>query len=334
MAEANLGKRGPRSSRVGLGFWQAGSRLWGSRGMSQAEVEAIISAASSEGLNLFDTAEIYGGGRSEELLGAALRRLGLASDSIVISKVAGYRVSESDIVRAAREIKARLGFTPTILLHHWPPPRWTDPCISLRGLERAVMEGLAEHYGLSNYGENHLDRILECAKRLEPVLDQVQYSLAYRTPELGVKPRLDRHGMALVAWSPLAKGALAGLREPRARAQRMDPVFREAARDKALQAALARVAGRRGVGKAQVALAWLVAKGAFPIPGTMKPSRAREYAQAAKLELSEEEIRMLDEASARYLKKWGNRYQTEFMKLTGITPSIIQRLFISLMGGI
>ena len=334
MAGASLGRSGPRSSRVGLGFWQAGGRLWGARRMSQADVEAVVSAAASEGLNLFDTAEVYGGGRSEELLGAALRKLGLASGSVVISKVAGFRVSEGDIVGAARRIKSRLGFAPTVLLHHWPPPRWADPCRPLRGLERAVVEGLAEYYGLSNYGESILDRVLECARRVEPVLDQVQYSLAYRTPELGVKPLLDRHGMALVAWSPLAKGALAGLREPRAPAQRMDPVFREASRDEGLQEALARIAGKRGVTKAQVALAWLVAKGAFPIPGTTKPSRAREYGGAAKLELSEEEVRVLDEASSRYLKRWGGRYQTGFTRLTSITPSILQRLLINLVGGL
>jgi len=329
-----LGRGGPEASSLGLGFWQAGSRAWGASRVSPSDVKAVVDAAISEGVNLFDTAEIYGGGRSEELLGRALKGEHARGSVVVVSKAAGFRVTSDSIVKAARGIARRLGFTPTVLLHHWPPPAWSDPCEPVRGLERAVAEGLAEYYGLSNYGERHLERALQCSRRLDPIVDQVQYSLAYRTPELGLKRELEERGMALMAWSPLAKGALAGLREPRTRAQRLDPVFKAAARDEELQKALSRVAGRHGATKAQAALAWLIAKKAFPIPGTLKPSRAREYAAAQRIKLTQQDIAELDEASRKYLTRWGARYETDFMKLTRVTPAILQKAFIRLLGGI
>ena len=329
-----LGRNGPESSSLGLGFWQAGSRLWGYKNVNPATVKAVVDTAISEGVTLFDTAEIYGGGRSEELLGRALKPSYTPGSIVVVSKVAGFRVTESAVVEAARGITRRLGFTPTILLHHWPPPRWTDLCKPVRGLEEAVKEGLAEYYGLSNYGEQHLEKALECSRRIEPVVDQVQYSLAYRVPEIALKKLLEENGLALMAWSPLAKGALAGLREPKTRVQARDPVFKAASRDNELQDALSRVAGRHGATKAQVALAWLIAKGAFPLPATMKPSRVKEYAAAQKLRLAESDIAELDRASEKYVYKWGAGYETDFMKITGVTPALLQKLFISLLGGI
>jgi aryl-alcohol dehydrogenase-like predicted oxidoreductase len=229
---------------------------------------------------------------------------------------------------------SRLGFAPDVILHHWPPPAWAGLCGVVRGLEDAVREGLAGAYGLSNYPESLLSRAAECASRVEPLVLQAQYSLAYRLPEKRLIPMARGMGMGFMAWSPLAKGALAGAVEPRDPAQRGDPVFRAAAGDARLQEALARAAEAVGASKAEVALAWVAGRGAVPIVGWRRPERVRSAARAARLELPGEVDRMLEEASRRYVDAWGDSYRPPSWLLTRYTPGTVQRLLLSLLGGI
>ena len=331
MRRVSLGRGGPSVGAVGLGFWQAGSRLWGSSGVGPERVRAVLEEAQASGIDFIDTAEVYGWGSSERLLGEALRRFN-PSDFVVASKVAGFRASRRDVYSGAESIRRRLRGRLDLIQHHWPPPLWSDLCGVVRGLEDAVKAGLAGYYGFSNYGEGLLEEALECSRRIDPVSDQVQYSLAYRAPEWGLASLLESRGMRLIAWSPLAKGALAGLREPRAPAQRGDPFFRAAASNEALQRALARVASRLGATKAQVALAWLISRRALPIPGTLNPARVREYAGAAAIELGEEDLKLLDEASRKHLHEWGRRY--DLLDRARLVPGTLQRLALALVRGI
>lgn len=298
--------------------------------MTIGDLVRALEVALETGLSLLDTAEVYGLGRSEEMLGEALRAVG-REGFVVASKVAGFRVGERDVVRAVEAINKRLGSVVDVIQLHWPPPVWSDFCEPVRGLERAVAEGLAHYYGLSNFDAEEVERALECSKRIEPVSDQVQYSLAFRAPEARLKPLLDSRGLSLIAWSPLAKGALAGAK-PTSLAQRLDPVFGEASRDEKLQRALESAASRLGATKAQVALAWLVAKGSIPIPGFRRSERVREIAGAALLDLSESVVRELDEASRRYLERWGSRVWSS--RATRLAPALLQRVAIALLGGI
>jgi len=199
---------------VGLGFWQLGSKLWANREPEMGRLLSGLEKALETGVNLLDTAEVYGAGASEKMLGEALRRLGAREEFVVVSKVAGFRSGEDDIVRGAEGVRRRLGFPPDVLLHHWPPPAYSSVCSVVRGLERAVSIGLASSYGLSNYWEELVERVFECSRRIEPLVDQIQYSLAYRAPENRLMPMLAERGMGVMAWSPLAKGALAGVRKP------------------------------------------------------------------------------------------------------------------------
>ena len=334
MEYTSLGRGGPRVSVVGLGFWQAGGRMWGSPGgPGPGEwVEGVVGAAVEEGINFFDTAEIYGWGRSEELLGRALRAVGAGDGVVVASKVGGFRVSRGLVLSAVEAINRRLGRTVDLIQLHWPPPAWIPLCRVVRALEEAVARGLAHYYGLSNFPAPLLEKALGCASRIEPVSNQVQYSLAYRSPENRLKPLMEERGLALIAWSPLAKGALAGARRPEAPAQRGDPVFRAAAGDAALQAALDRAAARLGATRAQVALAWLVRRGAVPIPGTRRPGRVREYAAAAALRLPGDVERELDGASRRYRVEWGECYTA--LRFLRYTPCWLQYAIIRARGGI
>ena len=316
---------------VGLGFWQAAGPSWGTR-RAPAPVGEIVGAALEEGIDFFDTAEIYGWGRSEELLGKALRSHGSLRDVVIATKAAGFRWTRHGILKAARASARRLGRPPDLLQHHWPPPVPGSVCRVARALEEAVARGLAGAWGLSNYPGGLLERAAECARRTEPVSDQVQYSLAYRVAELDVFPAARSLGARVIAWSPLAKGALAGAERPTAPAQKRDPVFREAARDKVLQDALDRVAARHGATRAQVALAWIVARGAVPIPGTRRPGRVREYAAAARLRLGEEDLAVLDEASSRYRARWGRSYRA--LQWLRLVPAPLQYIVIRASGGV
>ncbi len=327
MRYTRLGRRGPRISVVGVGLWQAGSRLWGGRRPETlAEIKRGVELAIQHGINFFDTAEIYGAGLSERLLGEAIRPH--RGEAVIATKIAGHRWTWWDIRRAAEASRRRLGTTPDLVQHHWPPPVYAPLCRLARNLEKLIDAGLAHHIGLSNYPARLLEKILECMKRHEPVSNQVQYSLAYRSPENRLKPLMEEKGMTLIAWSPLAKGALAGLQHPKTLAQRLDPVFRAAARDKRLQETLARIAERRGATKAEVALAWLVAKGAVPIPGFRRASRIPSIARAAELSLTEDDIRELDEASAEYVTRWGREYRS--LQFYRYVPGLLQKLALLL----
>jgi len=330
-----LGRGGPRISVIGLGFWQAGSRFWETKGNGvEAEVVRGVKSAISFGINFFDTAEIYGWGESERVLGRAIKEVARdAGDLVVATKVGGFRVTEYHIIKATEASRRRLGLNAIPLIQlHWPPPAWIPICKVIQGLEKTITKGLAEYYGLSNFPTNLLRKVLECTRRYEPASNQIQYSLAYRSPETSLMEALRSYGMTAVAWSPLAKGALAGLSEPRTRAQKGDPIFRAASRDAKLQSTIEEIAKKLNVTKSQVALSWIVHKGAVPIPGFRRAQRVSEYAQAASLNLTEHDMGMLDKASSRYITEWGREYTA----LRGLryTPCWLQYIAIKLGGGI
>ncbi len=332
MEKTVLGRSGLKVSVIGLGFWQAGSRLWGFRGEGvYSAVKEGIERALGLGVNFFDTAEVYGGGLSEKLLGQAVRELNVVGEVVVASKVAGYRVSRRDIVKAAERIARRLGFIPGLIQYHWPPPLYHNLCRVVRGLEDVVDKGLAEYIGVSNFPENLLRRALECARRHEIVSNQVQYSLGYRVVENGLKQFMEKERIALIAWSPLAKGALADRRDLPSVAHR-DPVYQRVIRDERLQEILGKLARKYNATKAQIALAWLVAKSAIPIPGFRNPKRVEENAKAAMIRLVESDIRELDEASKEYKFVDHGRYNS--VQSMRYVPALLQKLIIALMGGI
>ena len=295
-----LGLRGPRVSVLGLGFWQAGSRLWDWDINLLSELRRGVQYAVTYGVNFFDTAEIYGWGESERILGKILREV-RADDVIIASKLAGYRWTYYSLRKGVENINRRIGRTIDLIQHHWPPPIYVSVCRLARMLEKLVRDGYAMYYGLSNYPKKLVERVLECSKRIEPVSNQIQYSLAYRSPESRLIPYLMESGLGVIAWSPLAKGALAGLDKPVTSAQRRDPIFNRVIQDKELQHIVDRIARRIKASRSQIALAWIIEKGIIPIPGFRRFERVKDYVTAANIRLSLSDIELLDEASRKYL---------------------------------
>ena len=333
MKYVELGKTGIKISVLGLGFWQAGSRYWGFRGKDTAtRVREIVEKAFENNIIFYDTAEIYGGGLSEKLLGEAIRNLKIRDQVVVASKVAGYKHLTYSIIKSVEKINNRLGFKVDLIQHHWPPPVYASICRVVNALEKAIDKGLASYYGLSNYNSKQLLKALECSRKYEPVSNQLQYSLGYRVVENKLVHIMRENKITLIAWSPLAKGALAGLGKPKVLAQKGDPVFKKVALDEKLQSTLDKLAEKYHVTRSAIALAWLIAKKAVPIPGTRRPERVNEYALATNIELSEEDVKLLDMITDKYRIMWGREYNS--VNRMRYIPGTLQMIALTLLGGI
>ncbi|HYM40108.1 MAG TPA: aldo/keto reductase [Thermoplasmata archaeon] len=308
MRQVALGRGGPKVSEVGMGMWQAGGKAWGKDVVDQ-DCQRAMERAIDLGVNLVDTAEAYGDGHSEEVMGRAIRSVG-RENVFVATKVAGEHLRAPDVERACRASLKRLGVREIDLYQvHWPNPWSLTPIPeTMKALERLERQGRIRHIGVSNFAVRDLKEARASLSRAEIVSDQVQYSLLHREPEAGLTSYAKREGIALLAWSPIAKGILAGTYTPDRRPG--DPIrsdgvlFKpENLRASAPLVALLRRTGK-GYGKtaAQVALRWLADQpGVIPIPGAKRAAQAEENAGAADWHLTRTERSALDRASARAL---------------------------------
>jgi aryl-alcohol dehydrogenase-like predicted oxidoreductase len=308
MQRTPLGSTGISISPLGVGTWQWGSRVvwgYGTGEYSDADLAAGFRESLQAGLNLFDTAEAYGSGRSEVLLGTFVRAAG--QPVVVASKFMPFpwRLSRKSLRRALRRSLERLGLARVDLYQmHFPTPpipieTWVD------ALADAVQEGLVRAAGVCNYSTAQMLRAHEVlARRGVPLAAvQVRYSLLARQPETtGLLAACRDRQITLIAYSPLAQGILTGKYTP----QNPPPGVRGLIHGRVLErvrslTALLREIGQGHGGKtpAQVALNWLLCKGAVPIPGAKNAHQARENAAALGWHLTEQEVAVLDEASAQ-----------------------------------
>lgn len=299
-----LGATDIRISPLGIGTWAWGDRFyWGyGREYGEDDVQAAFGLALDRNVNFFDTAEVYGFGRSERLLGQALRASG--KPAVVATKFMPlpWRLRRASLHRALRGSLRRLGVQQVDVYQiHWPfPPvpieRW------MQALADAVEEGLVRAVGVSNYNVDQLRRAHEAlAKRGVPLAsNQVEYSLLQRGPERsGLLAACRDLGVTLIAYSPLGQGLLTGkytadhpppgARRRRARRLgRIEPLI-----------GLLRNIGEAHGGKtpAQVALNWTICNGSVPIPGAKNARQAEENAGALGWRLADDELAALDAAS-------------------------------------
>ncbi len=303
-------------SAVGIGAWQLGGRAWN---VDVREVLSAVERAVELGVDLVDTAEIYGAGRSELMLGELVRR----RDVTVATKVGGHNYGR--VEKAARASLARLGRIDLYQLH-WPPPPYAPLCRPIRDMERLVDTGLVREIGLSNFAGRLLEEALACAKRHEPVSVQVHYNPLYRRAELEVFPIASRAGLTVMSWSPLAKGAALGRWGPD-RARKIDGAARKRASTewgRRVVETVRRIAEARSASPAAVVLAWHKAKGALPIPGVKSPAQAEALAEALRLDLDEGEVRAIDGAAGPQALEGG------LVPRARLLPATLQRLLLSL----
>ena len=308
MEYTTLGSTGIKVSRIGLGTWQF-SQTWGMTDYETAK--RIIEASLDEGVNLIDTAMVYGRGMSEEFVGRALKELGVKRDEVVIAtKIPGDFLAYDDVFRAVdRSLKRLQVDYIDVMQVHWPPCWHNFPtCEYMRALERLVVLGKIGYIGLSDFPLELADAARACLSRVDVEVMQYRFNLAERQAEKELIPYAEENGMTFLAWSPLAKGAILGkytLEEARQLqdVRSGDPLFMEENYKQILELAaiIKELAEKYGKTPAQVALNWLIGFSdvIIPIPGAKSPEQARQNAGAAGWRLSYEDWRRLDEASKK-----------------------------------
>lgn len=292
---------GVRLFPVGLGTWQFGSGEWG-YGTTYAEEVAprIVARSLDLGVELVDTAEIYGFGRSERIVGAALANR--RDEAFLATKLLPVLPVDPVVGWRAHASLRRLGTDHLDLYQiHWPNP--VAPAARVAAaLAKLLDAGVTRHVGVSNYP---LARWQELERHLgRPVLsNQVRYSLVERAAERELLPWAQANGRIIIAYSPLGQGVLTGRYGPgrrpsgfRARAGAFRPENLERATP--LLDVLREVAGAHHATPAQIALAWLVRRpNVVVIPGASSVEQAEQNAASADIELSAEEDDALTTAS-------------------------------------
>lgn len=297
-----LGRSGERVSAIGIGLWQWGSSSWGwNRDYRKTDVFDAFDRALELGIDFFDTAEIYGGGRSESLLGEALR--GRREEVFIATKVLPWRVTDGAVEKAADRSLRRLNVDAIDLYQlHFPSPLVPIGRV-IRAMEKLVAKGKVRYLGVSNVGAGALRRAREALASEDIVSDQVHYNLIRRNPERRLLKYAVEDGVTLIAYSPLEQGLLTGKYAP-------DLVPRDLVRSvnfrfspgnlrraEPAMEVLRRVAASRGGTPAQAALNWLVQSGpTLPIPGAKSVSHVEDAAAALDWRLTEAEWMELDEA--------------------------------------
>jgi aryl-alcohol dehydrogenase-like predicted oxidoreductase len=294
-----------RISRIGLGTWQFGSREWG-YGSSYAGQEArvIVRRALELGVTLFDTAELYGFGRSERILGQALgedrESVFLATKILPVLPIAPV-VQQRAVASADRLGVRRLDLYQV----HQSNPVVRDGTI-MRGMRALQRVGLVGEVGVSNYSLDRW-RAAETALGSRVLSNQVQYSLVTRSPERDLLPFAESTGHIVIAYSPLGQGLLSGRyhrdNRPANRVRIGNPLFLPENLERAgdLFAALREVADAHSATPAQIALAWVIRRPAVvAIPGASSLGQLESNVAAADIDLTDGEYQALNEASARF----------------------------------
>jgi aryl-alcohol dehydrogenase-like predicted oxidoreductase len=292
-------------SKIGLGTWQFGSREWGyGERYAEQEAHAIVSRAIELGITLFDTAEIYGFGRSERILGSALgdrlESVFLATKILPVLPLAP--VVEQRAVASANRIQAR---RLDLYQVHQPNPVVRDRTI-MRGMRALQRVGLVGEVGVSNYSLGRW-RAAEDALGSRVLSNQVRYNLVDRSPERELLPYAASNGRLVIAYSPLAQGLLSGRyqrgRRPANRVRAANPLFLPENLERAgeLIAALREVAEAHAATPAQIALAWVIHHPAVTaIPGASSVEQVESNAAAADIKLTDDQYQAVATASDRF----------------------------------
>jgi aryl-alcohol dehydrogenase-like predicted oxidoreductase len=292
-------------SKIGLGAWQFGSREWGYGDPYAAqEASSIVRRAVELGVTLFDTAEIYGFGRSERILGEALGEdrgsVFLATKIFPLLPVAP--VVEQRAVASA----SRLGVHRIDLYQvHQANPVVRDGTI-MRGMRALQRVGLVAEAGVSNYSLKRW-RAAEAALGSRVLSNQVRYSLVDRTPERELLPFAADGGHVVIAYSPLGQGLLSGRYDrdhrPANQVRAANPLFLPGNLERAagLLTTLREIADAHDASPAQVALAWVIRHpGVAAIPGASSVQQLEINVAAAEIDLSDGEDQALRDASDRF----------------------------------
>lgn len=314
MQYTTLGNTGLVVSRLAFGAmtFTAGDRSLGAVYKTDAEAaDALVGQALDAGINFFDTADAYASGQSERILGAALKS---RRDEVVIATKVGFRtgsplsqagLSRRHILWSVDESLKRLGtdWIDAYIVHKEDPHTPLEE--TLLALDAVVRSGKVHYIGFSNWSAWKVAAALEIQKAngLAPFTHgQMHYSLLGRDVERDVIPMLQRYGLGLTVWSPLASGFLSGkytrenLGDPNNRYSGFDILPFDKEQGFKLVERMRAIADQHSASVAQVAIAWLLSKKAVTsvLLGASKPHQLKDNLGSADLVLTQAEISALD----------------------------------------
>src|SRR5437867_593840 len=318
MQKRKLGKSNLEVSALGLGCM--GMSFGYGPPADKQEMISLIRTAVDRGVTFFDTAQVYGPFKNEELVGEALSAV---RDQVVIATKFGFDLetgqssgldSRPETIKDSVERSLERLKVDTIDLLYQHRVDHDVPIEDVAGaVKDLIQEGKVKHFGLSEAGVQTIRR----AHAVQPVTAvQSEYSLWWREPETKLFPTLEELGIGFVPFSPLGKGFLTGKLDEHTTLDSSDfrnsiPRFQPEARkaNRAFVELLSRVAERKSATPAQIALAWLLARKAWivPIPGTTKLERLDENIAAADVELTPEDLGEI-ESGATQITPQGARY--------------------------
>jgi len=325
MESRNLGKSNLRVSAIGFGCM--GLSFGYGPAVDKQHGISIIRAAVERGVTFFDTAEVYGPFANEELVGEALAPF---RDQVAIATKFGFRIvdgksagldSRPEHIKEVADASLKRLKTDRIDLFY---QHRVDPEVPIEDVAGAVKDliaaGKVRHFGLSEAGAATIRR----AHKIQSVAAlQSEYSLWWREPEQEIIPTLEELGIGFVPFSPLGKGFLTGAISKDTQFSQTDfrnivPRFSQENREanQAVVDLIGDFARRKNATPAQVALAWILAQRPWmvPIPGTTKLHRLEENLGAANVELTPEDLRQLEEATAK-IDFQGARYPENLQKM-------------------
>ncbi len=304
----------------GIGTWAWGDRLyWGfGRGYQEADIKDAFQWLLNCGIRFFDTAEVYGQGKSEEMLGRFIAETDQPVQVATKFMPLPWRLSRKALLRALRNSLKRLGLTSVDLYQmHMPlPPVTVETWMA--AMAEAVQDGLVRAVGVSNYGCVQMQRAYDAlaSEGINLAANQVEYHLLNRSVETSGLLKLGQElGVRMIAYSPLASGVLTGKYTPekplqgmranrysRATLAKVQPLIR----------LMQKIGGEHeGKTPSQVALNWVMCKGMIPIPGVKTLEQAQDNLGGLGWRLSDAEVARLDDASEAVTEKVEKRDSVE-----------------------
>lgn len=316
MRMRQFGKSGLFVSELSFGAMTFGGTdgIWGQVGrVGQVDADILVKEALDAGINLFDTANIYASGRSEEILGRSLHNLGVARDDVIVAtKVFGAMgngpnrkgLSRRHIIAECRASLKRLGLEHIDLyqLHGYDPITPMEE--TLEALNTLVQAGDVRYIGMSNWAAWHIMKAIGISRecKLAPITSlQAYYTLVGRDIEREIVPLLASERVGLMVWSPLAGGYLSGKYSGggdgeggRQTELNFPPIDRQ--RGEPLIEVLRTVATKHGSQPAQIAIAWLLQQQTVStvIIGAKRVDQLRANVEATKVKLDGEDMKALD----------------------------------------
>lgn len=292
---------------MGLGAWQWGDRIvWGYQpGESDKDIREAFDTSLNMGVRFVDTAEVYGNGRSERFLGQFLKET--EQPVLVATKFFPWpwRLSRTALVRALKGSLERMGLDSVDLYQVHHPSPLLSPETLMDGMAECVKEGLTRTVGVSNFWESRMLRAYSALAQRGVSLasNQLPYSLLNREAEKrGLLARCKELGIRFIAYSPLEKGLLTGKYSvdtppPGVRGSTYGEMLKKLP---AILRTLQQVAQNHGKSMSQVALNWVICKGALPIPGAKNAKQAEENAGGAGWHLTDDDVALLDEVTDNF----------------------------------